>query len=177
LTAAARNEFSSRSSASRLPGRLLEDVEDGPCAVDAVAFRLASEGRNALRLETLNRALRGVIASAVFGCENSLTAYYRYWPKTKIGSRDPRQPRSAPQCSFWNSESPRSPVADQDFNIGGPAIGHGGALVVCGVGTNKRVYRPEPSIPVCLPFADGFESGDTSAWSATTPIRDGAARR
>jgi hypothetical protein len=32
-----------------------------------------------------------------------------------------------------------------------------------------RVYRPEPSTPVCMPFTDGFESGDTSAWSTTTP--------
>jgi len=56
-----------------------------------------------------------------------------------------------------------------NINIGGPAIGHGGALVVCGISTDVRVYRPEPSVPVCLPFTDGFESGDTSAWSATVP--------
>lgn len=56
-----------------------------------------------------------------------------------------------------------------NINIGGPTIGHGGALVVCGIGTDVRVYRPEPSTPVCMPFADGFESGDTSAWSATVP--------
>jgi hypothetical protein len=60
-------------------------------------------------------------------------------------------------------------VAVTNLNIGGPAIGHGGALVVCGINTDVRVYRPEPSVPVCLPFTDGFESGDTSAWSATTP--------
>ncbi|HPA81413.1 MAG TPA: PQQ-binding-like beta-propeller repeat protein, partial [Thermoanaerobaculales bacterium] len=51
-----------------------------------------------------------------------------------------------------------------NINIGGPAIGHGGALVACGVGTDVRAYRPEPSTPVCMPFTDGFESGDTSAW-------------
>jgi hypothetical protein len=56
-----------------------------------------------------------------------------------------------------------------NLNIGGPAIGHGGALVVCGINTDVRVYRPEPSVPVCMPFADGFESGDTSAWSLTVP--------
>jgi len=56
-----------------------------------------------------------------------------------------------------------------NLNIGGPAIGHGGALVVCGISTDVRVYRPEPSTPVCLPFTDGFESGDTSAWSTTVP--------
>ncbi len=60
-------------------------------------------------------------------------------------------------------------TAVTNINIGGPAIGHGGALVVCGINTDVRVYRPEPSVPVCLPFTDGFESGDTSAWSATTP--------
>jgi outer membrane protein assembly factor BamB len=56
-----------------------------------------------------------------------------------------------------------------NINIGGPAIGHGGALVVCGINTDVRVYRPEPSVPVCLPFTDGFESGDPSAWSMTVP--------
>ena len=56
-----------------------------------------------------------------------------------------------------------------NINIGGPVIGHGGALVVCGISTDVRVYRPEPSTPVCMPFADGFESGDTSAWSTTVP--------
>jgi hypothetical protein len=60
-------------------------------------------------------------------------------------------------------------VAVPNINIGGPAIGHGGALVVCGIGTDVRVYRPEPAVPVCLPFTDGFESGDTSAWSLTVP--------
>jgi hypothetical protein len=60
-------------------------------------------------------------------------------------------------------------TAVTNINIGGPAIGHGGALVVCGINTDVRVYRPEPSVPVCMPFADGFESGDTSGWSTTTP--------
>ena len=38
---------------------LLENTEYRPCAVDAVAFRLASEGRNALRLEVIDRTLGG----------------------------------------------------------------------------------------------------------------------
>jgi hypothetical protein len=60
-------------------------------------------------------------------------------------------------------------AAVTNINIGGPSIGHGGAVVVCGVGTDVRVYRPDPSTPVCLPFSDGFESGDTSAWSQSVP--------
>jgi hypothetical protein len=70
---------------------------------------------------------------------------------------------------FDGDLNPLWDTAVTNINIGGPAIGHGGALVVCGIGTDVRVYRPEPSTQVCMPFTDGFESGDTSAWSATVP--------
>jgi len=70
---------------------------------------------------------------------------------------------------FGADLNPLWDTAVTNINIGGPAIGHGGALVVCGINTDVRVYRPEPSAPVCMPFADGFESGDTSSWSATVP--------
>ena len=37
----------------------------------------------------------------------------------------------------------------------------------CGPGTASIVFSFTTGIP--LPFEDGFESGDTSAWSATVP--------
>jgi hypothetical protein len=34
-----------------------------------------------------------------------------------------------------------------NVNLGGPALGHGGVLVVCGVGTDVRAYQTSP--PPC----------------------------
>jgi hypothetical protein len=53
-----------------------------------------------------------------------------------------------------------------NINLGGPALGRAGALVVCGIGTDVRAYRDPGAAGVCSIFADGFESGDTSAWDA-----------
>ena len=60
-------------------------------------------------------------------------------------------------------------VAVTNLNIGGPAIGRAGTVVVCGVGTDVRAWRPDPASPVCAIFADGFETGDTSLWSLAIP--------
>lgn len=56
-----------------------------------------------------------------------------------------------------------------NLNIGGPAIGRRGTVLVCGVGTDVRAWRPDPVFETCALFSDGFESGDTSAWSQTVP--------
>ena len=56
-----------------------------------------------------------------------------------------------------------------NLNIGGPAIGRRGTLLVCGVGTDVRAWRRDPAFEVCALFLDGFETGDTSAWSQTVP--------
>ncbi len=60
-------------------------------------------------------------------------------------------------------------TAVTNINIGGPAIGRNGTVVVCGVSTDVRAYRSDPSAPVCPSFADGFETGDTSVWSVSVP--------
>ncbi|MEW6250000.1 MAG: PQQ-binding-like beta-propeller repeat protein [Planctomycetota bacterium] len=45
--------------------------------------------------------------------------------------------------SFTADLTPRWDVAVQNINIGGPAIGLDGTLVICGVGTDVRAYRTE----------------------------------
>jgi hypothetical protein len=60
-------------------------------------------------------------------------------------------------------------VAVTNLNIGAPALGRGGTVVVCGIGTDVRAYRPEPATQVCSIFSDGFETGDTGSWSQTIP--------
>ena len=60
-------------------------------------------------------------------------------------------------------------VAVPNLNIGAPAIGRRGTLVVCGIGTDVRAYRAPDALPACALFADGFETGDTSRWSGATP--------
>lgn len=47
------------------------------------------------------------------------------------------------------SERWSAPIAN--VNVGGPAIGQGGVLIVCGVGTDVRAYRS----PVCRPDLNG----------------------
>ncbi len=56
-------------------------------------------------------------------------------------------------------------VAVENINIGGPAMGRGGTIVVAGIGYDVRAFRESPLIPGCFLFGDGFESGGTSAWS------------
>jgi outer membrane protein assembly factor BamB len=61
-----------------------------------------------------------------------------------------------------------TPVWDSavtNINIGGPALGRNGTLVVCGNGTIGRAYRIPDAPAACHLFSDGFETGDTSAWS------------
>lgn len=70
---------------------------------------------------------------------------------------------------FDSDLNPLWDVPVDSINIGGPAIGSNGALVVAGIGSDVRVYRPDPVVSVCTVFIDGFESGNTAAWSATIP--------
>jgi len=65
--------------------------------------------------------------------------------------------------------SPLWEVAVTNLNIGGPAVGRGGTVVVCGVGTDVRAFRDVVSPPVCPTFADDFETGDTSVWTLALP--------
>lgn len=53
-----------------------------------------------------------------------------------------------------------------NINIGGPALGRNGTLVVCGIGTDAHAYRLPDAPAVCPIFSDGFESADTTNWSA-----------
>jgi hypothetical protein len=50
-----------------------------------------------------------------------------------------------------------------NINIGGPAIGQGGVLVVCGVGTDVRAYRGEVTT-----MAGGFGQGDSPFFPGST---------
>ncbi len=53
-----------------------------------------------------------------------------------------------------------------NINVGGPALGRYGTLVVCGIGTDARAYRLPDATLVCTEImSDGFESGDFSGWS------------
>jgi hypothetical protein len=56
-----------------------------------------------------------------------------------------------------------------NINIGGPAIGQGGVLVICGVGTDVRAYRSDVTA-----VAGGFPpgSGPFSLGNAPNPFRD-----
>jgi hypothetical protein len=57
--------------------------------------------------------------------------------------------------SFNADLSPRWSIAVPNINIGAPAIGRDGTLIVAGVGTNVKAYRtPNPGTsPIC--FGDG----------------------
>jgi hypothetical protein len=73
---------------------------------------------------------------------------------------------------LWAFTSDLDPIWDVplvNINIGGPALGRAGTLVVCGVGTDVRAYRDPGATGVCAIFVDGFESGDTSAWNTVVP--------
>jgi len=59
---------------------------------------------------------------------------------------------------FWafNADlSPRWNVAVANVNIGAPAIGRDGTLIVAGVSTNVRAYRTTPSFQTAFCFGDG----------------------
>jgi len=66
---------------------------------------------------------------------------------------------TADLMSIWDS-------AVVNINVGGPALGRYGTLVVCGIGTDARAYRLPDATLVCTEImSDGFESGDFSGWS------------
>src|SRR5690606_27479256 len=59
---------------------------------------------------------------------------------------------------FWSFNadlSPRWTVAVANVNIGAPAIGRDGTLVVAGVGTNVKAYRTTPAFQSAFCFGDG----------------------
>ena len=55
-------------------------------------------------------------------------------------------------------------VTVPNINIGGPAIGQNGSLVLCGVGTNLRVYRATD--PTAMPEEEYEEGGDARLLAA-----------
>ena len=61
-------------------------------------------------------------------------------------------------------------TAVTNINIGGPALGQGGVLVVCGVGTDVRAYRsdptPTPTPGECLHTGDVTLDGEITAGDA-----------
>jgi hypothetical protein len=57
--------------------------------------------------------------------------------------------------SFDADLSPRWSIAVPNINIGAPAIGRDGTLVVAGVGTNVKAYRTPPTGPTLFCFGDG----------------------
>jgi outer membrane protein assembly factor BamB len=76
--------------------------------------------------------------------------------------------------SFDADLSPRWDVAVQNINIGAPAIGQEGALVVCGIGNDVRVYRTDRCFADfngdglvdtrdVLAFLNAWAAGDSSA--------------
>lgn len=66
--------------------------------------------------------------------------------------------------------APRWDVAVTNINIGGPALGQNGTLVVCGVGTDMRAYRSEDPTLVADPYA-GTPS-ELRLACAPNPFRD-----
>jgi outer membrane protein assembly factor BamB len=73
---------------------------------------------------------------------------------------------------LWALDPSLAPLWDvpvRNINIGGPAIGRAGAVLVCGIGTDVRAYRAADATSLCHVFSDGLESGDTTRWSSTTP--------
>jgi len=77
--------------------------------------------------------------------------------------------------SFDADLSHRWDVAVRNINIGAPAIGRDGTLIVCGVGTDVRAYRT----PRCLADFNGDGVVDTrdvlaflNAWAAGDPRAD-----
>jgi outer membrane protein assembly factor BamB len=66
--------------------------------------------------------------------------------------------------------TPRWDVAVTNINIGGPALGQNGTLVVCGIGTDMRAYRTED--PTIVPDPIAGASSDLRLACAPNPFRD-----
>ncbi len=62
--------------------------------------------------------------------------------------------------SFDADLTPRWDVPVTNINIGGPALGHDGTLVVCGVGTDVRAYRTERPLVGDLNCDDAVDFSD-----------------
>ncbi len=65
---------------------------------------------------------------------------------------------------MWNFLSGTTGVLPPDANSVGVFIGAQGPLVA-----SSQTRIDDVFVGVAAIFADGFESGDTSAWSATVP--------
>jgi hypothetical protein len=64
-----------------------------------------------------------------------------------------------------------------NVNVGGPALGADGLLVVCGVGNDVRAYRTAVPCPADVANADGVVNVDDllallGAWGGADPIFD-----
>jgi hypothetical protein len=59
-------------------------------------------------------------------------------------------------------------TAVKNINIGGPAVGQGGTLVICGIGTDIRAYRGESAPSAC---GFGFSSRGDPAFSPEVRTR------
>jgi outer membrane protein assembly factor BamB len=66
--------------------------------------------------------------------------------------------------------TPRWSVPVTNINIGGPALGENGTLVVCGVGTDLRAYRTTD--PTGVPDGLADAAGATGIACAPNPFRD-----
>ena len=73
-------------------------------------------------------------------------------------------PASAPQAGNIESRSRQEREEDTPGLAWGVAAS-GGYIHVADYDAGVEIFRVCPE----WPFADGFESGDTSAWSATVP--------
>jgi outer membrane protein assembly factor BamB len=72
--------------------------------------------------------------------------------------------------AFTDDLQPIWDAAVTNINIGGPALGRYGTLVVVGNGTIGRAYRLSGAAPACPDlFSDGYETGTTELWSDQEP--------
>lgn len=77
--------------------------------------------------------------------------------------------------SFDADLTPRWDVAVTNINIGGPAIGRYGTLIVCGVGTDMRAYRTQN--PADIAELAGLPSGAPTLQVGPNPFGDAATLR
>jgi len=80
---------------------------------------------------------------------------------------------AAPAGSGWSS----APLLESSMTISSFGQDEAGELYLADHGSNGAVYRIVDSSPTNLVFADGFESGDATAWSGVAPRRAAAGRR
>ncbi|HOC43681.1 MAG TPA: PQQ-dependent sugar dehydrogenase [Thermoanaerobaculales bacterium] len=80
---------------------------------------------------------------------------------------------AAPAGSGWSS----APLLESSMTISCFGQDEAGELYLADHGSNGAVYRIVDSSPTNLVFADGFESGDATAWSGVAPRRAAAGRR